>query len=220
MKSDSSTCSRESEDSDLDLKERKDIDACGVMTSTSTLTRSTQNDSEKKTTTQVTLGESIQKKYPLMISFVEDFHAKRLVLRARGKVSKTLVERYSSRYAELRNITDLACYSSKTSKAYLAMMEAEPSQQSSTLWKNWGTGGNTRFLTANISGSPRIEKEFLSLDILEKDAPAQYFLSQNAIKYLIKRKKENQKAGRGFGAVFFRQSMQDMDLLETQERHI
>jgi len=158
---------------------------CGATTSTNTPTKSIQTDSGLKTITQVTLGESIQRIYPRMISFVEDFHAKRLALRAKGMVSKTLVERYSSRYAELRNFTDLACYSSKTSKAYLAMMEAEPSQQSSTLWKNWGTGGSTRFLTANISGFPRIGKECSLSDILEKEVPSQYFLSQKQVKSLM-----------------------------------
>ena len=120
--SDSLTSSAESEDSDSDskpliiedfYKERNPriyeetaptlrgdrhglmvIDVSGPVTTTDTPTKSTPPDSEKQITTQVTLGESIQQKYPTSISFVQDFHAKRFRLRARGRVSRTLVERF------------------------------------------------------------------------------------------------------------------------------
>ena len=83
-------------------------DASGATISISTPTKSTPQDSGKPTITQVTLGESTQREYPTMISFVQDFHAKPSLLRARGKVSRTLVDRYSSRYSELRGLKDLA----------------------------------------------------------------------------------------------------------------
>ena len=143
MKSDSSTSSQESEDSDLESKNQiKEIgnlyvnqaqdgriydplgiapsipsglkkggnksikililDASGPATTTSTPTKSTPSNSEKKTIHQPTLGESIQRKYQTSISFVQDFHANRFRLQEKGKVSRRLVERFSSRYAELR----------------------------------------------------------------------------------------------------------------------
>ena len=160
-------------------------DVSGLMTSTSTPTKSTPPDLGKPTITQVTLGESMHQKYPTTISFVQDFHAKRLALQARGLVSKRLVERYSSRYAELRKLNDLACYSWKTLKASSATKKAEPSQPSLSPWRSWGTGGSTRFLTASILGFPRIGNECSLSDILEKEVPNRYFLSLKMVKKLM-----------------------------------
>jgi hypothetical protein len=189
----------------------------GATTTTDMSTKSIKQDSERKTITQVTLGESIQQKYPTSISFARDFHAKRFQLPDRGKVSRTLVERFSSRYAELQNIIDLYCYSWRMLKDYLAMKEEKPSASYSSPWKSWGIGGNTRFLTASISGFPRIGKECSLSDILEEEVHSRYFLSQKAKQFLNRRREENKKAGRGFGAVFLQQSTADTGRLETRE---
>jgi hypothetical protein len=161
------------------------LDMSGQTTSTNTPTKSTKQDSEKKGIIQVTLGESMQGKSPTMTSFVEDFHAKRFRLRAKGKVSRTLVERFSSRYAELSKLKDLNCYSSKTLKDSLIMTEEELSRSSFNRWMNWGTGSNGRFLTANISESPRIGKECSLSDILEDRVDEKYFLSQKTVDRLM-----------------------------------
>ena len=167
------------------------IDVSGPTTSTNMPTKSTPETSEKKTTIQATLGESIQKKYPTSISFVQDFLANRFRLQARGRVSRTLVERFSSRYAELRKLKDLHCYSSKTFKASLAMTEEELSRSSFNRWMNWGTGSSGKFLTANISGFPRIGNECSLSDILEEEVPDQYFLSEKFIKTILRELKMN-----------------------------
>ena len=159
--------------------------ASGVTTSTSTPTKSTPKTSEKPTTIQATLKESIQKISPPTTSFAEAFLANPSLLPVKEKVSKTLVARYSSRYAELRNITDLSCYYSKTLKVFSAMTEDELSQRSSTLWKSWGIGGSTKFLTARITGSHRTGKECSLSDILEKKVPPRYFLSQKQLDSLM-----------------------------------
>src|SRR4030042_266663 len=114
MKSDSSISSAGSEVSGMVLSSAEATNASGPTTSTSMPTKSTQPDSGKPTIIQATLGESMQRRYPTTISFVQDFHASRFRLPGKGMVSRTLVERFSSRYAELRSLSDLACYSWKT----------------------------------------------------------------------------------------------------------
>ena len=95
------------------LKVAVSSDVSVPTTSTSTPTKSTQPDSEKKTIIQATLGESIQGTSPIMTSFAEAFLAKPSLLPEKGKVSKILVERFSSRYTELSKTKDLSCYSLK-----------------------------------------------------------------------------------------------------------
>ena len=151
---------------------------------TNTQTKSIPPGSEKKTTIQATLGESIQKISPPTTSFARVFLVNPSLLQAKGVVSKTLAERYSSRYAELRNTTDLACYSSKTLKDYYTTTAEEHSPKSSTPFKTWGIGGSTKFLTANIMGFHKTENGYSLSDILEKSVAPQYFLSQKAIAYL------------------------------------
>jgi len=168
----------------------------GPMTSTNTQVKSIKNTGLKPQKLQATLGESMKKKSPNTISFARAFLARPSLLPVKEKASKTHVARYSSRYAELQHITDLSCYYSKTLKDFSTMTEEELSLQSSTPWKTWGIGGNTKFLTARIMGSHRIGKECLLSDILEPEVAPRYFLSQKALDYLVKRTKENEEAGR------------------------
>ena len=167
MKSDTQVDSLESEDLTLDLIKQEGLSESGLVITTSKPTKSIPSNSEKKGIIQPTLEESIQRTYPTSISFVQDFHARRFQLPEKGKVSKRLVERCSSRYSELRKLKDLHCYSSKTLKAYLTMTEEELSRSSFNRWMNWGTGSNGRFLTANIMGSPRTGKGRSLSDIAE-----------------------------------------------------
>ena len=191
MNSPTEADSQESEDSTLASTELEDLNESGLVIITSTPTRSTPSTLEKKTTFQTTLRESIQGIFPTSTSFVLDFLAKRFRLQGRGRVSRTLVERFSSRYAELRKLKDLHCYSSKTLKASLAMTEEELSRSSFNRWMNWGTGSNGKFLTANILGSPRIGNECSLSDILEEEVPDQYFLSEKFIKTILRELKMN-----------------------------
>ena len=214
-KLDTSTCSEESEDSTLDSKEpiktkwlereliKGDIaptlrsqshgnnpiivlGASGQMTSTNTPAKSTKNIGQKPQKLQAILGESMKKTSPNTISFARAFLARPSLLPVQEKASKTRVARYSSRYVELRNITDLSCYYSKTLKDFSTMTEEELSARSSTPWKTWGIGGSTRFLTARISGSLRIGKECSLSDILELEVAPRYFLSQKTVQGLLK----------------------------------
>ena len=190
MPSDTEADSLESEDSTLPLTEA-DSKEPGLATITNMPMKSTPDTSGKRDIIQATLGESIQKRSPTSISFVLDFLANRFRLRAKGRVSRTLVERFSSRYAELRNLKDLHCYSSRMLKASLTMTKEELSRSSFNRWMNWGTGSNGKFLTANISESHRIGKECSLSDILEEEVPDRYFLSKKFTKTVLKELKDN-----------------------------
>lgn len=58
-------------------------------------------------------------------------------------------------------------------------------RRSSARFLNWGTMSHGRCLTARISEFPNPERECILSDILEKDAPAKYFLSQKQMEKLL-----------------------------------
>lgn len=161
------------------------LDASGHAITTSTPTKSTPNTSEKPTTIQATLRESIQGTSPTLTSFVLDFLANPLAWRGKGRDSRIPVARYSMRFPELRKLKDLRHYSSKTLKDFFQTTEDKPSRP---FFRNWGvsdTGQSGRYLTANITESLRTGKECSLSDILETDVPDRYFLSPNQVKSLM-----------------------------------
>ena len=192
MRSDSSTSSQESEVFAIPLKKSEASGTCGVTTSTNTPTKSTPPGSEKKTIIQATFEESIQKTYPTTISFVLDFLAQAFPLLAEGRVSKTLVARYSSRYAELRRLKNLSYYSSKTLKDYSVMTEEQRSASSFKRWMNWGTGSNGRYLTAATGFLKTGSVSSLS-DILEDQVADRYFLSEKQMAWFREKAMEDPK---------------------------
>lgn len=194
MPSDTQAGSQESEDSTSPLKDL-DSKESGHVIGTQTPIESIISDSnqKKEPILQVTLGESIQKTYPTTISFVLDFLAHPSRWRGRGKDFKIYEERYSSRFPELRRLKDLRCFSLKTSQDSSLTMEVKPSIPSLIPWKKWGIGLNGKYLTANISVFPKLGKECLLLDILEKEISPQYFLSQKAVTGLMRALKRPHK---------------------------
>ena len=65
------------------------------------------------------------------------------------------------------------------------MTEAGRLQQSSARFQSWGTTSRGRCLTARISVFPNPERECILSDILEKDAPEKYYLSQSQMERLL-----------------------------------
>jgi len=161
-------------------------DASGRAITTGTPTKSTPSSSEKRTTIQATLGESIQGTSPTLTSFVQDFLANPSRWRGSDRKKKIPVARYSSRFPELRKLKDLRYYSSKTLKVFFQATEDKPSR---SFFRSWGvsdTGRSGRYLTASIMASLRTGREYSLSDILETDVPARYFLSQNMVDRLVK----------------------------------
>ena len=65
---------------------------------------------------------------------------------------------------------------------------------SSVRWMNWGTMSHGKSLTARISVSPNPESACILSDILEKDVPEKYYLSQTQMQRLLSNSLEAQRA--------------------------
>jgi hypothetical protein len=175
------------------------IAASGPTTSTNTPVKSTgdisdRKNSSKKTSVQLTLTPSQTTTFSPLA-----FLARVSRLLERGWVLKTLVERFSTRFAELRKLNNLAFFSSKTCEDFSAMIRAQRSQSSSNRWMSWGIGSNGKYLTANVSEFHKIGKGSSLSDILEERVDKKYFLSQRLVKTLVKHRKRHKEKGQGFG---------------------
>lgn len=207
MKSDSSTSSAGSEGSDSDSKEQEDTSASGRAIIASTLTMFMNTDSEKLGIVQTTLEESIQKRSPILTSFVQDFLANRLVWRVTGRVSQRRVVRFSLRYVESRKLKNLHFYSLKTSGDSSVTMKELRSRKSSNRWRTWGIFQNGNALTADILAFPRIGNESSLSDILEPSVDEKYFLSDKQMNWLREKAMEDPK----FSLKLAQQSTADME---------
>src|SRR6056297_82356 len=96
-------------------------------------------------------GKSNQKNSEKQKYTRQDFLARVSALLESEEVSKIHEALYSLKSHAWLEKESLRLYSSKMSKDCSITMEDKPSQQSSTRWKNWGIGGNTKCLTAKIS---------------------------------------------------------------------
>lgn len=80
--------------------------------------------------------------------------------------------------------SDLNIYSLRMLKdCSITKMELH-SRPLSQPWMNWGTTWNGKCLTARISESPKIGNECSLLDILEKEAPEEFFLWVKTKRYM------------------------------------
>ena len=96
-----------------------------------------------------------------------DFHARLSVLLETEKVSRILEALSFLRSCGWLKSESLTYYSQKMSKGFSTTMKAEPSEQSSEQWMNWGTMSNGKYVTANTSGYPKTGKESSLSDIIE-----------------------------------------------------
>ena len=174
---DSSSFSQESEASESESKEQfqtpnASLQANGTNTALKFITRTL-----KQTSNQRTLEKFGVKTSQDMTCSVGDFLAKHLASLGSDEALKILVELYSTRYAELSNITDLKLYSLKMLKDYYLTITGEHLPSFSPRWMTWGMMSNGKCLTLNISEFHRTEKESSLSDILEENVPEKYFLS-------------------------------------------
>ena len=161
------------------LKGAKDLLVFTTPTSTNTQQPSTTIAS-KKATHQQTLGKSKPVTSQTLTSSVGDFLVNHFHSLVNGKVLKIPEGHYSLKYAESLGIKDLAWYSSKMSKGFLATTTELLLQSSSNRWMSWGMMSNGKCLTANISVFPKIGRGCSLSDILEEKVEDKYFLSEKA----------------------------------------
>ena len=123
-------------------------------------------------------------------SFAEDFRARlfQLLESDLDSQQKTLGVLSFLKSVGFLGINESRIFSLKTSKDSSITMGEEPLLSSSEVLMNWGTTFNGRLLTAKISESRRIGKEYLLSDILEANPDPKYFLSDDALQRMFKRK--------------------------------
>lgn len=98
------------------------------------------------------------------------------------------------RSPELPPLKDHLFCSSKMFPVCFRMTKAGLLRPSSVRWMSWGTMSHGKSLTARISAFPNPESVCILSDILEKDVPEKYFLSQTQMQRILSNSLEAQKA--------------------------
>src|SRR5699024_5547232 len=111
-------------------------------------------------------------------------HAKLFQLLESVKASMTLEELYSLTSCASQVSSDHRIYSLKTSKDLCHTTTGIPSRPSSERWMNSGMMSNGICLTLRTLEFHKTEKGCSLLDILEKEVPEKYFLSDQMTKRL------------------------------------
>ena len=155
-------------------------------TLTNTPAKSTEKTSETKNLSKEISEPYQQSLFQITTYSLRDFLASLSVLLENEKDLEILVELSSLKYAELWKRRNLIFFSLKTSKGYLITMGGTRSELSSIAFQNWGMTVNGKCLTARISESRRTGKECSLSDILEEQVDKKYFLSEKAIRGLMK----------------------------------
>ena len=92
---------------------------------------------------------------------------------------------FSLKSLGLPQLKNLNIFCLRTYPACYRITEAGRLQPSSARFQSWGTTSRGRCLTARISVFPNPERECILSDILEKDAPEKYYLSQSQMERLL-----------------------------------
>ena len=126
----------------------------------------------------MTQEKSIQTSCRISTLFRADFLAKVFHKLEKGVDSPIQGELCSLKLPELPPLKNLNICCLKTFPDSYRMTQAGRLRPSSARWMSWGTMSHGRCLTAQIIMSPNPEKECILSDFLEKNAPAEYCLSQ------------------------------------------
>ena len=117
--------------------------------------------------------------------FAEDSLVKVFQSQESGAGLPTQEELCSLKSLGLPQLKDLNIFCLRTYPDCYRMTEAGRLQPSSARFQSWGTTSRGRCLTARISVFPNPERECILSDILEKDAPEKYYLSQSQMERLL-----------------------------------
>ena len=117
--------------------------------------------------------------------FAEDSLVKVFQSQESGAVLTMQGELFSLKSLGLPQLKNLNIFCLRTFPACYRMTEAGRLQPSSARFQSWGTTSRGRCLTARISVFPNPERECILSDILEKDAPEKYYLSQSQMERLL-----------------------------------
>ena len=133
----------------------------------------------------MTQEKLIQTSCRILTLFVEASLAKVFQLQEKG-VDLTMQEELCSlKLPGLPTLKNLNICCLKTFPVSYRMTQAGRLRPSSVRWMNWGTMSHGKCLTAQIIMSPNPERECILSDFLEKNAPAEYCLSQTQTQKLL-----------------------------------
>ena len=127
----------------------------------------------------------IQRTSRTLISFVRDFPVRRFLSPAEDAALKMPEVRSSLKLSECLEKSDLNIFYLKMFPVCLTMTKGGLLRKSSLRYQTWGMVSNGRCLTARISVFPKPGKECTLSDILTKDVPEKYYLSQSATLRLL-----------------------------------
>lgn len=162
---------------------QKDLKRFSQTTMTNTPAKSIGQGSEKENSLKEISEISPQARYLNMTYLQQDFPVKLFPLRENARVLRTKQgELFSTKYAELLEVKDLASYSLRMLKDYFLTTVDAPSQSYSFRWMSLGTMWNGKCLTLNI-GCPKTVKGFLS-SVLEGKVDEKYYLSDKWLNYM------------------------------------
>ena len=119
------------------------------------------------------------------ILYVEDFPAKLSQSQESNWDSKILEELCSMKLLERPNKSNHAMYSLKTLETYYHTTKGRRSRECLKSYMTWGMMLNGKCLTAKISECPKTENVCSLSDILEENAPTEFFLSEEKIQNFI-----------------------------------
>ena len=150
-----------------------------------------------KNTIQTTLTSEMSPKserkiYQNLTSWLEDSHVKHFLSQEKEEGSMTPEELSFLKSQGFSKTKNPNIFYSKMLKVYYLTTKEELSRQSLGHSPNWGMMCNGRYLTAKTMEYPKIGKEYILKDFLEKGVDQKYYLSEKQVQKLIPNKKKQE----------------------------
>ena len=139
-----------------------------------------------------TSQKSITEVCRILICSLEAHAASRSVLRGADALLRTIGETSFSTISKSLKSSAPVTLSLKTYPTCLVYSRGNVSESSLKRFANWGIAYAGVCLTAHISALPKTGKECILSDILEKDAPSKYWLSEKAAMKIAKKAEKKQ----------------------------
>ena len=149
--------------------------------------QSTEQDSQT-TKLMETLQNSKLPTYQILNCWLEDSRVKRFLLQEREEGLMTPEELSFLKLHGFAETKDPHIYYSKTLKVYYLTTREKLSREFLKFSPVWGIMLAGRYLTVKTMEYPKIEKGYLLKDILEKDVPTKYYISEERKKNLLANK--------------------------------
>ncbi len=135
---------------------------------------------------------------PTLSVSLEDFLANLFQMLESGEDLKILRALCFLRYVESYGLRNHAIYCLRTSIQSYGTIKLKHFKPSLDHWMNWGMMRNGKCLTADVTESPKTEREFSLSEIFEELPPPIYFLSEKRKREIINNTIELRKKNYGY----------------------